>query len=61
MGGRDINDFKEPSHKLEIVLCSIEKIMILGNLIQTHMSIMKYSRVNQNKPPAARTLACSVQ
>ena len=46
MGGRDINDLKEPSHKLEIVLCNAKKLMILGNLVQIHMSIKKFNRMD---------------
>ena len=61
MDGRDVNDLKEPSYKLEIVLCNAKKPVILGDLIQIYMSIIGYSRMDKNKPAAARTLACSMQ
>ena len=34
MGGRDIDDLKEVGHKLKIVSCDVEKLMVLSYLIQ---------------------------
>ena len=44
MGGGDIDDFEEGSHKLKIVSCGVEKFAIFSYLIRC-VSIVKYRRV----------------
>ena len=34
MGGRDIDGFKKPGHKMEAILGGAEKLPVLGNLVR---------------------------
>ena len=61
MGGGGIDNLEEVGHKLQVVYCDVEKLIILGYLVLVRMSIMRYGRVKKNKPPVARESKFPVQ